>query len=191
MPIKRREFLEMALAGAVIGAAMPALATGFGHSDHERWTPRPTDLLPGKVFRHGVASGDPLHHRVILWTRITPKHEGFVPVTCTVATDPKMRHVIARYTEYATADSDFTVKIDAYGLRAGETYYYQFVALREASPIGRTRTLPHYADRVRFALASCSNWPFGFFAAYGHLAAKDDLDAVLHVGDYIYEYANE
>ncbi len=77
MTIKRREFLEMALAGAVIGAATPALANGkFGHPTYERWTPRPTDLEPGKVFRHGVASGDPLKDRVVLWTRITPKHDA-------------------------------------------------------------------------------------------------------------------
>jgi alkaline phosphatase D len=192
MTIKRREFLEMALAGAVIGAGTPALATGnFGYPTYEKWTPRPTDLQPGKVFRHGVASGDPLNDRVILWTRITPKHDTTIPVECCVATDPKMRRVVARYTGTTSSERDFTVKFDAYGLRPGETYYYQFVALREASPIGRTRTLPHHTDRVRLALASCSNWPAGFFAAYGHLAAKQDLDAVLHVGDYIYEYANE
>lgn len=194
MTIKRREFLEMALAGAVLGAATPALATGgFAHDywGHETWTPRPCDLEPGNVFRHGVASGDPLDDRVILWTRVTPNRNGKVPVECTVATDPNMRRVVARYKGTTSSARDFTVKFDAYGLRPGQTYYYQFVALKEASPIGRTRTLPPHADRVRFALASCSNWPAGFFAAYARLAEKQDLDAVLHVGDYIYEYANE
>lgn len=195
MTIKRREFLEMALAGALLGTASPALAhgnfgKGFGYRGC-KWLPRPTDLHPGKAFRHGVASGDPLCDRVILWTRITPKHPyKVVPVDCYVATDPKMRRVIGRLKGFATSDSDFTVKLDACGLRPGQTYYYQFVALREASPIGRTRTLPLYTDRVRMALASCSNWPAGFFAAYGHLARQPDLDVVLHVGDYIYEYAN-
>lgn len=197
MTIKRREFLEMALAGAVMGAATPALATGklghwhHGHWGHEKWTPRPCDHEPGKVFRHGVASGDPLKDRVVLWTRITPKHDTKISVECNVATDPNMRRVVARYKGNTSSERDFTVKFDAYGLKPGETYYYQFVALREASPVGRTRTLPRQADRVRFALASCSNWPMGFFAGYGHLANKQDIDAVLHVGDYIYEYANE
>jgi alkaline phosphatase D len=192
MTLRRREFLEMALAGAVLGSTTPAFATGnFGFPPHETWTPRPTDLVPGKVFRHGVASGDPLDDRVILWTRITPKQPSkAVPVECYVATDPQMRRIVGRLKGFTDAESDFTVKFDAYGLRPGQTYYYQFVALREASAIGRTRTLPRYADRVRLGLASCSNWPAGFFAAYGHMAAQHDLDVVLHVGDYIYEYAN-
>jgi alkaline phosphatase D len=121
---------------------------------------------------------------------VTPKHDGIVPVECHVATDPNMRRVIARHTEFTSSQRDFTVKVEAHGL-PGETYYYQFVALGEASPVGRTRTLPQYTDRVRLALASCSNWPAGFFAAYGHLARKEDLDAIVHVGDYIYEYGNE
>jgi alkaline phosphatase D len=193
MTIKRRQFLEMALAGAVVGAATPAFATGgFGHPAHEHWTPRPTDPHPGKVFRHGVASGDPLQNRVILWTRVTPRHhgDGVVRVECNVAIDPNMRRVVSRYATITSSERDFTVKFDAHGLHPGETYYYQFVALGEASPIGRTRTLPVHTDRVRFALASCSNWATGFFAAYGHIARRQDLDAVLHVGDYIYEYAN-
>lgn len=193
MTIKRREFLEMALAGAMVGGATPAIAhSGLHHWQHEKWTPRPTDLNPGKVFRHGVASGDPLKDSVVLWTRITPKHpHKSVAVECEIATDPQMRRVVRRFTGYTDAERDFTIKCDAYGLKAGQTYYYQFTALREASPIGRTRTLPHDTDRVRLALASCSNWPAGFFAAYGHLARQQNLDAVLHVGDYIYEYANE
>lgn len=193
MPIKRREFLEMALAGAVIGAATPAIATGKpSQSPYETWMPRPTDLVAGKVFRHGVASGDPLGDAVILWTRVTPKNPfRIVPVECRVATDSKMRHVVGRFQAYTNSERDFTIKIDACGLKPGQTYYYQFIALNEASPIGRTRTLPRHTDHVRLALASCSNWPAGFFAAYGHLARQPDLDAVLHVGDYIYEYGNE
>ena len=196
MTIKRRQFLEMALASAILGGAAPA-ALAHGHSSGKfgrrkcKWTPRPTDMHGGKVFQHGVASGDPLCDRVILWTRITPKHEhGVVPVDCYVATDPKMRRVVGRLKGFASADGDFTVKLDAHGLRPGQTYYYQFVAMREASPIGRTRTLPLWTDRVRMGLASCSNWPAGFFAAYGHMARQPDLDVVVHVGDYIYEYAN-
>jgi alkaline phosphatase D len=191
MAIERRRFLEMALAGAVIGTVAPALATGrLNRPVYEPWTPRPGDLEPGRVFRHGVASGDPLHDRVILWTRVTPRHHGSVLVECKIATDPRMRRVVGRHVVGTSPDRDFTVKLDAHGLRPGETYYYQFVALGEASPVGRTRTLPLHTDRVRLAFASCSNWTTGFFAAYGHIARRQDLDAVLHLGDYIYEYAN-
>ena len=102
MTIKRREFLQMALAGAVMGKATPALATGFGFPDNETWTPRPSDLQQGKVFRHGVASGDPHQHSVILWTRVTPKHDSIVPVECHVATDSNMRRIIARHTEFTS-----------------------------------------------------------------------------------------
>jgi alkaline phosphatase D len=158
---------------------------------HSAWTPRPQDLLPGDAFRHGVASGDPLKHRVILWTRVTPRSaRQTIPVTCLVARDPQMKHVIGKYRAFASARGDFTVKVDAFGLRPDHTYFYQFYALGEASPVGRTRTLPREADQVRLAVASCSNLPAGFFGAYGLLAQQRDLNAVLHLGDYIYEYGN-
>ena len=193
MSIERREFLRLLLAGAFTGAS--GTAYGLDASDDAergKWTPRPDDVKPGKAFRYGVASGDPLTDRVILWTRVTPDHPfSIIPVECEVASDPNMRRVVRQYRDWTSAARDFTVKIDAYGLNPGQTYYYRFTALRQASPIGRTRTLPYYADRVRMALASCSNYPAGFFAAYGHLARQPDLDVVLHVGDYIYEYGNE
>jgi alkaline phosphatase D len=85
---------------------------------------------------------------------------------------------------------DHTVKVDADGLAPGHTYYYRFKVGRDVSPVGRTRTLPVGAvQHVRFAVASCANFPFGYFNAYARIAARDDLDAVLHVGDYYYEYA--
>src|SRR5580765_3972654 len=75
-------------------------------------------------------------------------------------------------------------------LAPGHTYYYRFKVGRDVSPVGRTRTLPVGAvQHVRFAVASCANFPFGYFNAYARIAARDDLDAVLHVGDYYYEYA--
>src|SRR5215510_15714915 len=114
---------------AVLGKATPALATGFSFPDNEPWTPRPSDLQQGKIFRHGVASGDPHHHSVVLWTRVTPKHDGIVAVECHVATDPSMRRVIARHIEFTSSQRDFTVKFEAHGLIPGQTYYYRFVAL--------------------------------------------------------------
>ena len=145
------------------------------------------------VFRHGIASGDPLSDRVILWTRVTPLvgYTGTIDVEWIVARDPRMTRIVGRGSARTSAARDFTVKIDASSLDPATTYYYRFAALREQSYVGRTRTLPvANAPRVRFALASCANYPFGFFNVYGRIAARADLDAVLHLGDYFYEYAN-
>jgi alkaline phosphatase D len=144
-----------------------------------------------KVFRHGVASGDPLSDRVILWTRVTAPAGAVPEVSWTVARDAAFRRVVARGTTPTAVSRDFTVKIDAIGLDPATTYFYRFQALGERSPTGRTRTLPvSNAQRVRLALASCSNYPYGYFNAYRNIASRPDLDAVLHLGDYVYEYAN-
>jgi len=144
-----------------------------------------------RVFLHGVASGDPLHHGVILWTRATPPAgRREIPVSYEIAADARFARIVGRGMQMTSAARDFTVKVDAMGLEPGATYYYRFSALGEASPVGRTRTLPRSTSRVRLAVASCSNLPWGYFNAYGRIAARADLDAVLHLGDYIYEYAN-
>ena len=150
------------------------------------------------VFRHGVASGDPLPHAVVLWTRVTPTAEATpgsgrgprVPVRWQVATDPHFRRVVAEGTTTTGPDRDHTVHVDARGLRPATTYWYRFSALGQASRIGRTRTAPRVESDapVRFGVVSCANYGWGFFAGYRHLAARRDLDAVLHLGDYIYEY---
>ncbi len=144
-----------------------------------------------RLFLHGVASGDPLAHAVVLWTRVSPPPgRREVAVTCEIARDARFTRIIGRAMQATTAERDFTVKIDAAGLEPGATYYYRFSALGEASPVGRTRTLPVSTPRVRLAVASCSNLPWGYFNAYARIAARQDLDAVLHLGDYIYEYKN-
>jgi alkaline phosphatase D len=147
-----------------------------------------------RVFLHGVASGDPQHHAVILWTRVTPPDGGLrtaIPVDCEIALDPGFKRIAGRATQMASAARDFTIKIDARGLEPGATYYYRFSALGEASVVGRTRTLPRDTSRVRLAVASCANLPAGYFNVYRRIAARQDLDAVLHLGDYIYEYRNK
>jgi alkaline phosphatase D len=144
-----------------------------------------------RIFRHGVASGDPLSDAVILWTRISAPAGATPDVLWEIAADAAFKQVVVRGTTTTGEWRDFTVKIDATGLRAATTYYYRFRALGEQSPIGRTKTLPaSNAERVRLALASCSNYPYGFFNVYARIAQRADLDAVLHLGDYIYEYAN-
>ena len=143
------------------------------------------------VFRHGVASGDPLGDRVILWTRITPRSGGAQRVAWQLASDEKVTQIVARGEVDTGAARDYTVKVDAGGLRPGTTYYYRFSANNEQSAVGRTRTLPtHDVSRVRLGVVSCANLPQGFFNAYACLANRRDLDAILHLGDYIYEYAN-
>lgn len=143
-----------------------------------------------EVFSHGVASGDPLHDRVILWTKLTPKRfDEEVQVRWQVASDPKCSRVLRSGSFTTNVQRDFTVKIDASGLKPATTYYYRFEALGARSPIGRTRTLPiGNVERLRFAFASCSNYPYGYFNAYARIAERRDLDFVLHLGDYIYEY---
>jgi alkaline phosphatase D len=143
------------------------------------------------VFRHGVASGDPLQDRVIIWTRVTPSSFiESVAVEWVVAEDAGFSRVVRRGTTSTSAAFDYTVKVDVTRLNPNTTYYYRFTAQGFNSPVGRTKTTPMGSvDRLRLAVASCSNFPFGFFNAYRMIAQRNDLDAVVHLGDYIYEYA--
>ncbi len=152
------------------------------------------------AFLHGVASGDPLPDGVLLWTRVTPVPEaipgsGLGPdteVSWTVARDKAFTDVVARGSTLATAASDHTVKADIRGLRPATDYWFRFSAGGTDSPAARTRTAPAADAAVtglRFGVVSCSNWEAGHFSAYRHLAARGDLDAWLHLGDYVYEYA--
>ena len=140
-------------------------------------------------FRHGVASGDPLHDAVILWTRVSNAGGESLTLDWQVARDEAMSDVVASGVVKTDADRDYTVKVDARGLPSGARLYYRFAIGDNVSPVGRTRTLPAGSvDTARFAVVSCSNHPYGFFNAYRDIAEHDDLDAVIHLGDYIYEY---
>ena len=143
-------------------------------------------------FEHGVASGDPLHDRVIIWTRVTtPNWYDDLEVKWQVARDSKMRRVVAHGHASANVWRDFTVKVDVDDLDPATSYYFQFSVAGERSVIGRTRTLPRgRADAARLAVVSCSNLPAGLFNVYALIARRTDLDAVLHLGDYLYEYGN-
>ncbi|MCH9682529.1 MAG: alkaline phosphatase D family protein [Deltaproteobacteria bacterium] len=156
---------------------------------HRPHTPPQRGRTP---FLHGVASGDPLPDRVIVWTRVTPPDPSTeIETHWVLARDPSLRRIVAEGTVRATAARDHTVKVDVTGLEPGRQYHYQFEARGHRSPVGRTRTPPVGATaRVRLAVASCSNYPFGYFNAYAAIARRDDLQAVLHLGDYLYEYAN-
>ena len=152
---------------------------------------RPTAARPhvGVRFGHGVASGDPLTDRVVLWTRVTTDQLS-VPVGWVIARDEALTDVVARGTAIAHADDDHTVHVDAGGLEPGTTYYYRFTRGASFSPIGRTKTLPDGGERVRFAFCSCAKYNAGFFNAYARIAEHEQLDFLLHLGDYIYEASN-
>ncbi|WP_330329949.1 alkaline phosphatase D family protein [Streptomyces sp. NBC_00536] len=151
------------------------------------------------AFLHGVASGDPLPDGMLLWTRVTPTADavpgsGLGPdtrVDWEVAEDQAFTRITTRGSVTATAAADHTVKADVRGLRPQTAYWYRFTAGATVSPAGRTRTAPAAGAQVpgvRFGVVTCANWEGGYFSAYRHLAARTDLDAVLHLGDYIYEY---
>ena len=180
MRYSRRQFIGGALGSAL---AWPALAVAARQATD---SPR--------TFRHGVASGDPLSDRVVLWTRATPRVDSTpsaLPVRWLVADDERLEKVVASGSFETSEARDYTVKVDAGGLRPGRTYYYAFEAAGERSPIGRTKTLPQDdVARIRLASVSCSNYPAGFFNVYRCLANRADLDAVVHLGDYIYDFAN-
>lgn len=146
-------------------------------------------------FRHGVASGDPLSDRVILWTRVTvPSLPASVTVNWKLALDPFMLQVVQSGSVLAVPGSDYTVKLDVTGLSPNTTYYYQFDSGTWHSPVGRTRTFPAAGDvsavQARFAVISCLNYLNGFFNGCGRIAARADLDAVVCIGDYIYAEEN-
>lgn len=141
------------------------------------------------AFQHGVASGDPLSDRVILWTRISGAEDGAIDVRWSVAADANMQSVINEGVVKTGADRDYTVKVDADKLPPGQTLWYQFEANGVKSPVGRSKTIGDGAvEAAKFAVVSCANHPYGFFHAYREIANRDDLNAVLHLGDYIYEY---
>lgn len=173
-------------------AATPALAGGTASGG------------AGDVFRHSVGSGDPLPDGVVLWTRVTPTGEAVpgsgVGPSCAVAwemaSDNAFQQLAARGVATASAARDHTVKVDVRGLQAATNYFFRFRVLDgpaagATSRVGRTRTAPAAnaeVDLLRFGVCSCSNWEAGYFESYRHMAARGDLDAVVHLGDFIYEY---
>ena len=184
----RRQFFGRA-GGAALALSPMALLPACGGGGGE---PAPTPPGSG-LFQHGVASGDPLPDRVILWTRVTPGSAGAssVAVNCVVATDTALANVVATLSLTTDAARDHTVKVDVTGLMPATTYYYRFAVAGTSSPIGRTRTLASTTTSLRMAVTSCSNLAEGFFNAYARIAERADLDLVVHLGDYIYEYGTQ
>ncbi|MEU9569638.1 alkaline phosphatase D family protein [Streptomyces massasporeus] len=183
---RRRTVVKAAAATAVLAGPLAATLPA-----------RAVDQAP--AFLHGVASGDPLPDGVLLWTRVTPVPEAIpgsgtgpdTEVSWVVARDKAFSSVVAKGSTTATAASDHTVKADIRGLQPATDYWFRFSAGGTDSPAARTRTAPAADAAVqglRFGVVSCANWEAGYFSPYRHLAARGDLDAWLHLGDYIYEY---
>lgn len=142
-------------------------------------------------FYHGIASGDPLPTAVIIWTRLTVDNpQGTLSVNWRMATDTALTSVVASGTATTDGSRDYTVKVDVTGLQPNTWYYYDFNYNGTHSLKGRTRTAPTgNQPNLRFAVVSCSSYEHGYFNAYSDLSQRNDFDAVLHLGDYIYEYA--
>ncbi|MEU3647884.1 alkaline phosphatase D family protein [Lentzea sp. NPDC034063] len=159
--VGRRTFL---IGAAVAGAA----STGTAHA-------------APPVFEHGVASGDPLPDGVLLWTRVITSG----PIRWEVARDEDFHRIVKRGVTRTSAARDHTVKVEVHGLRENTRYWYRFRVGDVVSPVGRTKT-GGCGSELNFGVTSCANWSAGYFAGYGYLA-RQDLDAVIHLGDYIYE----
>ena len=181
--MNRRELIQKTIAG--FGAlSLPLSLTACGDDDPEH----PSPDAPQIQFLHGVASGDPLADRVILWTRLSPEDTAMrLEVQWEIATDQAFQHIVNTGKVLTTQAQDFTVKVDADGLQANQTYFYRFRYGAQSSPVGQTKTLPLDTAAVKFAVCSCSNYPAGYFHVYKEMA-KENLDVVIHLGDYIYEY---
>src|SRR5688500_2237157 len=142
------------------------------------------------TFAHGVASGDPTGEAVVIWTRLSGQAYP-AEVAWEVALNPGFARIAASGYTTATAERDWTVHVDVHGLRSATTYYYRFQAAGQQSPRGRTRTLgTGPIEHARFAFMSCAKFNAGHFNVYSRVAARDDLDFLLHLGDYIYEASN-
>lgn len=200
MHFSRREILK----GMGAAGITPLLISACSSSGADPGTvlpPLPEDLPeyqwddpigPENLFEHGVASGDPLPEGVVLWSRVTSEGSEPVEVWWEMALDEEFLERTAQGTVTTDASRDYTVKVDVPGLIWGRNYFYRFAVQGRWSPTGRTRLAPkrNEATQLRFGVCSCSNYGFGYFHAYRHMAARAELDAIVHLGDYTYEYKN-
>jgi alkaline phosphatase D len=187
-PVSRRDFVRM---GRDVAALIAVGSLDAFGGERER-------RLQANPFTFGVASGDPLPDAVVLWTRLNGQildRAGIaadpVPVRWEVSEDDGFRRIVRKGTQLALGELGYSVHAEVEGLRAGRHYWYRFMAGNEVSATGRTRTAaPEDApvDRLRFAFVSCQSYENGYFTAYRRIA-EEDLDLVVHLGDYIYETA--
>lgn len=178
-PLSRRDFVR-------IGRDVAACIALAGIPIDARGAPR----LQTNPFVYGVASGDPTEDGVVLWTRLAAaSRPALMPVRWEIAEDERFTKVVRSGSSPAPAELGYSVHAEIEDLRPARHYWYRFLAGGHASAVGRTRTAPKddvAGDRLRFAFVSCQNYEHGYFTAFDHLAAED-LDLVVHLGDYIYE----
>ncbi|MFW6721482.1 alkaline phosphatase D family protein [Streptomyces sp. MAR4 CNY-716] len=194
MTVDRRTLLRAAAATGALGAAWP-LTAGLTPAQARTAAEALGARYEAAPFTLGVASGDPRPDSVLLWTRLAPEPLAAdqdlpetVEVRWTVAEDPGLSRIVASGTAPASATLGHSVHIPVTGLTPGRTYHYAFSALGRTSRTGRTRTAPGApAGRVRFAAANCQAFHDGYYAAHRGIAAED-VDFVIHLGDYIYEH---
>lgn len=174
LPTNRRQFLVGSVAlGALALTSSAVIAEQYTNTD---------------TFAYGVASGDPTQTSLVIWTQA----QGQEKVEWQVATDQEFRQIVKQSLASTGPNRDFTVKVDVKGLRPGTQYYYRFKVNGKYSPVGKSKTLPEgKVEALNIAVASCSNYVFGFFNAYAHIAQDSSIDFVLHLGDYIYEYGHD
>lgn len=173
----RRRFLNLST-GVIISTGLSRL----GFSEESK--------LDNGQFLHGVASGDPLQNKVIIWTRVTP--ENLTP-SIGIIYEVSHQNNFSKLTQsgfvQAQKENDFTVKIDLNELEPGTTYYYRFRSANNISVTGNTVTLPLKTKKITFAVFSCANYTSGYFNVYQDVCKlKNKIDVIIHLGDYIYEY---
>lgn len=180
----RRDFMKVSAMSACTLAISTSL-TGCGSNDK-------SSNDNNISFKHGVASGDPLSDKVIIWTRVTPEDEDIttnIEVLYEVATDKDFTNIFRNGVVNTNIDIDFTVKIDVQELKENTRYFYRFKVDDQVSEVGTTKTLPTgEVEQVKMAVFVCSNYPNGYFNAYTDAAKIEYIDVSIHLGDYIYEY---
>ncbi len=173
------------LAGGAAGLLWPASALA-----QRRRAAAPAEATA--AFTHGVATGEPGPTSMLFWTRYVGERDAPTLLRLEVASDPRMARARVLAEALAEPGRDWTARATVEGLSPGRTYYYRWIGpgRNDRSMVGRTMTLPEGAvTQYRLGVFSCSNLPFGFFNAYAHAVAADDIDLFVHLGDYIYEYA--
>ena len=197
--LSRRQLLSLMGASAVT-----VVATACGTSESSTDTKGGASSITAtgdsaRRFRHGVASGEPLPEAVVIWTRVTPSDDALpgsnkgapTEVFWELSRDADFKTIVQSGKVMSSAARDHTLHIDVTGLQASTPYWYRFATKDGVSPTGRTKTAPALNAKpaaLRFGMVTCAEYEFGFFAAYRHLAARNDIEAVLHMGDYIYEF---
>lgn len=177
----RREFLKTSTA-SIFAVAVSTSLTGCVQTQFKK-------KLSAVEFNHGVASGDPLSDALIIWTRVQTQ-QPTANIAWELASDQSFKNIIRSGIQSTDKSRDYTIKIDVQELQPNTEYFYRFLAHDTLSPVGRAKTLAigNTVEQLKMVVVSCSNYPTGYFNAYSDAAKQDNIDVVLHLGDYIYEY---